>query len=147
MSPVDRCSVHFRFSGPALDVDALLTRARPSGAHEVWRRGDPLDGGRHARTSGIQIEVGDFDEVVDGVGAVEAFVDAEAAFLAAVGASAAGETLAVMAIALWVRADEPVGVTFEPDLLARLGSAGLAVEVTGYPTEDADGPEHSERGT
>jgi hypothetical protein len=148
MSPVDRCSVHFRFSGPALDVDALLAGARPAGAHEVWRRGDPLDGGQRARTSGLQIEIGDFEDAADGVEAVEGFVGAEAAFLAAVGAAATGETLAVLAFALWVRADEPVGVTLEPDLAARLASAGLAVEVTGYPTADDDSPEsYGERGT
>jgi hypothetical protein len=133
---VDRYSAHFRFSGPLLDVDALAARARPSSAHEIWRRGDVLDEGQRARTSGVQVEIGDFDDMTACIAAVDFFLEAEAAFLAAVTALATDETMSVVAIALWVHADEPVSVALEPELLARLGHAGMAIEVTGYPTSE-----------
>ena len=53
--------------------------------HEVWHRGDPLDEGQRARTSGVQIEIVDHHDAADVVEAIDAFLDAESAFLAAVG--------------------------------------------------------------
>jgi hypothetical protein len=42
----------------------------------------------------------------------------------------------VVSCALWVGADEPVGLTLPAALLARLAAARITVEVTGYPVED-----------
>lgn len=131
----ERCSVHFRFSGPMLDVEPLVARARPTGVHETWKRGEPLPGGRQATTSGVQIEIGDFEDVGEAVDAIGAFVDAETAFLDAVGSTSTGETLAAIAVALWIYGDQPVEVSFDPDLLARLARAGITIEVTGFPRE------------
>ena len=89
-------------------MDALLALARPSGAHEVWHVGDVLDEGQRARTSGVQIEVVDHHDAVDVVEAIDAFLDAESAFLGAVGRSATDEAQSVLACALWVYGDEPV---------------------------------------
>ena len=133
MMPVELYSVHYRISGPSLDVDALLAASRPAGAHEVWHRGDPLDQGHLARTSGVQIEVIDHHDEADVVEAIDAFVDAESAFLAAVGRFASEETQSVLACALWVRADEPVSLALPPDTLRRLAESGVAFEVSGYP--------------
>jgi len=133
MTPVEHYSVHYRISGPSLDVDALLAAARPAGAHEVWHRGDPLDGDQHARTSGVQIEVVDHHDAADVVDAIEAFLDDESAFLAAVGRVATEETQSVLACALWVYADEPVSLAVPPATLRRLAEAGVTLEVSGFP--------------
>jgi hypothetical protein len=133
----DRYSVHFRVSGTELDVDALVARARPAGAHELWRRGELMgDEGHVARTSGLQIEVVDAADDAAVADAVDAFLDAEAGFLAAAAGAAGDETLAVLPCALWVGADAPVGLTLPAALLERLATARIAVEVTGYPVED-----------
>jgi hypothetical protein len=133
----DRYSVHFRVSGPELDVDALIARARPAGAHEVWRRGELMgDEGHVARTSGLQIDIVDAADAASVADALEAFLDAEAGFLGVVATVAGDETPATISCALWVGADEPVTVALPAALLARLGAAGIAVEVTGYPVED-----------
>jgi hypothetical protein len=141
MMSVELYSVHYRISGPSLDVEALLAAARPAGAHEVWHRGDPLDQGQRARTSGVQIEVIDHHDSADVVEAIDAFVDAESAFLAAVGRFASEETQSVLACALWVRADEPVSLALPPETLRRLAESGVAFEVSGYPelTIESDG--------
>jgi hypothetical protein len=135
---MERYSVHFRMSGPALDVDALLAAARPSGAHEVWRRGDLLDQGHSARTSGLQVEIVDADEPAAVVEAIDAFLDAEAAFLQAARRFTSDETLSVVACALWVYEEEPTGLLLPPELLARLAEAEIGVDVSGYPTEGED---------
>ena len=136
MTAIERLSVHYRFSGPALDVDALLAAATPAGAHESWRRGDPLDGGQRARTSGVQVEIGDFEDAGEAVDAIEGFLDNEAPFLAAAARAAGDETLSALAIALWVYEDESAGIGLAPELLQRLSRAGIAVEVTGFPRAD-----------
>ena len=136
MTLVERYSVHYRISGPSLDVDGLLAAARPAGQHEVWHRGDPLDEGQRARTSGVQIEVVDHDDAADVLEAIEAFLDDESAFLAAVGRVATEETQSVLACALWVYADAPVSLAVPPETLRRLAEAGVALEVSGYPRTD-----------
>jgi hypothetical protein len=136
MTEIERVSVHFRMSGPALDVDALLAAARPAGAHEVWRRGDPLDDGHRAKTSGVQVEILDHHDPAEVAPALEAFLDEEAAFLAAVRRFTSDETLAAVGCALWVYAGEPTSLSLPPDLLARLGAEGVTLEVNGYPRED-----------
>jgi hypothetical protein len=136
MTPVERFSVHYRISGPSLDVDALVALARPSGMHEVWHRGDVLDQGHHARTSGVQIEIVDHHDAADVVDAIDAFLDDEAGFLAAVARVATDETQSVLACALWVYADDPVTLGVPPETLRRLAEAGVALEVTGYPHEE-----------
>jgi hypothetical protein len=136
MTPVELYSVHYRISGPSLDVDALLTAARPAGPHEAWHRGDPLDGGERARTSGVQIEIADHHDAADVLEAVEAFLDDESAFLAAVGRVATEETQSVLACALWVYADDPVSLAVPPETLRKLAEAGVALEVTGFPRID-----------
>ncbi|MBK5298426.1 MAG: hypothetical protein JJE40_14840 [Vicinamibacteria bacterium] len=142
MTPVQRYSVHYRISGPSLDVDALLAVARPASAHEVWRRGDVLDEGQRARTSGIQIEIVDHHEAADVIAAIDAFLDVESAFVAAVRRVASDETPSVLACALWVYADEPVGLTLPVETMRALANADITLEVSGYPREeDADNDE------
>ena len=137
MAERDRYSVHFRVSGPELDVDALVARARPAGAHEVWRRGELMgDEGHVARTSGLQIDLVDAADDGAVADAVEAFLDAEEAFLKVVSGIVDDETPAVLSCALWVAAVEPVTLTLPAALLARLAAARITVEVTGYPVED-----------
>ena len=137
MAERDRYSVHFRVSGPELDVDALTARARPAGAHEVWRRGEPVgDEGHVARTSGLQIEIVDASDDAAVADAVDAFLDAESVFLGVVATVAGDDTPATLSCALWVGSLEPVTLTFPTSLLARLAAAGIAVEVTGYPVEE-----------
>jgi len=136
MTPVELYSAHYRISGPSLDVDALLAAARPAGVHEVWHRGDPLEGGQRARTSGVQIEIVDHHDAGDVLEAIEAFLDGESAFLAAVGRVANEETQSVLACALWVYADAPVSLAVAPETLRRLAEAGVALEVSGYPRVD-----------
>jgi hypothetical protein len=136
VTAMERYSVHYRMSGPVLDVDALLAVARPAGVHEVWRRGDALDEGHHARTSGVQVEIVDADDPAAVVEAIDAFLDAEVDFLSAVGRFASDETLSVVACALWVYEDEPTGLLLPPELLARLAEAGIGVDVSGYPREE-----------
>lgn len=133
----DLYSVHFRLSGPALDVDAVVAAARPAGACDVWRRGEPMEGAASAaRTSGLQVEIGDFDDEIDALAAIEAFLDAEAAFLTAASRFASDESPAVLACALWVYADEPVGLSLPPDLLERLAASGIGLEIQAYPRAD-----------
>lgn len=130
-------SVHYRLSGPTLDVDAVVAAARPAGACEVWRRGEPMEGAGHpARTSGLQVEIGDFDDEVDALSAIEAFLDAEAAFLTAASRWADEESPTVLACALWVYADEPVGLSVPPALLERLAALRIGLEVQAYPRAD-----------
>lgn len=136
MTPVELYSVHYRISGPSLDVDALLAAARPVGTHEVWHRGDVLDQGHHARTSGVQIEVIDHHDAADVVEAIDAFVEAELEFLSAVGRFASEETQSVLACALWVYGDAPVSLALPLETLRRLVDAGVALEVSGYPRTD-----------
>ena len=136
MTPPELYSVHYRISGPSLDVDALLAAARPSSVHEAWRRGDVLEEGQRARTSGVQIEVVDSHDAADLVDAIDAFLDAEAAFLAAVRRSATDEAQSVLACALWVYGDEPVSLHLPVEILRRLAEAGVALEVSGFPRID-----------
>lgn len=136
MTPVERYSVHYRISGPSLDVDALVAVARPVGTHEMWHRGDVLAEGHRARTSGVQVEVIDHHDAADVVEAIEAFVEAEAAFLSAVSRFASEETQSVLACALWVFADEPVALAVPPETLGRLAREGIVLEVSGYPRSD-----------
>jgi hypothetical protein len=117
-------------------VDALLAAARPSGAHEVWHRGDALDEGQRARTSGIQIEVIDSHDAADVVDAIDAFLDAEAAFLGAVTRASIDDAQSVLACALWVYGDEPVPVQLPVETLGRLAKAGVSLEVSGFPRTD-----------
>jgi hypothetical protein len=138
MTERDRYSVHFRVSGPTLDVDALVAAARPNGTHEIWRRGELVgDEGHVARTSGLQIELVDAAEEADALYAIDAFLDAESSFLSVLGRVVGDETQAVISCALWVVGDEPVSVTLPSALQARLAAAGLSLEVTGYPIEGA----------
>lgn len=136
MTSVELYSVHYRISGPSLDVDALLAAARPSGAYEVWRRGDALDQGHQARTSGVQIEVIDHDEAADVVEAIDTFIDAESAFLSAVRRFASEETQSVLSCALWVYGDEPVSLALPVETLRSLAQAGVTLEVSGFPRSD-----------
>jgi len=136
MPQVDLYSVHYRVSGPSLDVDALLAVTRPSGAHEVWHRGDLLDEGQRARTSGVQIEVIDHHDAADVVDAIEAFLDAESAFLGEVVRSASDEAQSVLACALWVYGDEAVGLSLPAETLRRLADLGVSLEVSGFPRID-----------
>jgi hypothetical protein len=138
MTERDRYSVHFRISGPDLDVDALVAVARPNGTHEIWRRGELVgDEGQVARTSGLQIELADAAEETDVLDAMHAFLDVEASFIAALARAVTDDTHAVIACALWVVGDEPVSLTLPPALHERLAAAGLSLEVTGYPIEGA----------
>ena len=136
MTPAELYSVHYRISGPSLDVDALLAAARPSSVHEVWHRGDVLDEGQRARTSGVQVEIVDSHDAADLVDAIDAFLDAEAAFLGAVRRSATDEAQSVLACALWVYGDEPVSLHLPVEILGRLAEAGVALEVSGFPRID-----------
>lgn len=136
MTTVERYSVHYRISGPSLDVDALLAVARPSGAHEVWHRGDLLDQGQCARTFGVQIDIVDHHDAADVIEAIGTFLDDESEFLAAVGRVATDETQSVLACALWVYADEPASLALPPELLARLAGSGVTLDVSGYPREE-----------
>lgn len=136
MTPVELYSVHYRISGPSLDVDALLAAARPVGAHEVWHRGDALEQGHHARTSGVQIEVIDHHDAADVVEAIDAFVEAELEFLSAVGRFASEETQSVLACALWVYGDEPVSLALPVETLQGLARAGVTLEISGFPRTD-----------
>lgn len=136
MTPVEHYSVHYRISGPSLDVDGLLAAARPSGAYEAWHRGDALDEGQRARTSGVQIEIVDHHDAADVVDAIEAFLDAESDFLAAVVTLASEDTQSVIACALWIYADEPVSLPLPVETLRRLAEAGVALEVSGFPRID-----------
>ena len=136
MTPVEHYSVHYRISGPSLDVDALLAVARPAAPYEVWRRGDVLDEGRQARTAGLQIEIVDHHEEADVVEAIDAFLDIESPFLAAVRRVASDETPSVLSCALWVYADEPVGLTLPVETMRALARADIALQVSGYPRID-----------
>jgi hypothetical protein len=132
----ERYSVHFRVSGPELDVDALVAVARPNGTHELWRRGELVgDEGQVARTSGLQIELTDAADDAQVLDAIEAFFDTESAFLAALARVTTDDTHAVISCALWVLGDEPVTLTLPPALHGRMAAAGLSLEVTGYPIE------------
>ena len=138
MTSPERYSVHYRISGPSLDVDALVAAARPSGAHEVWHRGDVIERGQRARTSGVQIEVVDHHDAGDVVEAIDEFLETEAAFLAAVARIATDEAESVLACALWVYADEPVSLAIPPGTLRRLADRGVALEVSGFPRDGDD---------
>ena len=138
MAERERYSVHFRASGPDFDVDALVAAARPTGAHEVWRRGEFVDDEGHvAHTSGLQIELVDASEEADVPAAIESFLDTELRFLTALAGMMSDDSHAVVSCALWVLGDEPVSLMVSPALLGRLGAAGLSLEVTGYPIETA----------
>ena len=136
MTPAERYSVHYRISGPSLDVDALLKVARPLAPCEVWHRGDLLDEGQRARTSGVQIEIVDDDDAADVLEAIETFLDDESVFLEAVNRVATEEAQSVLACALWVYADDPVSFGLPPEMLRRLAEAGVVLEVSGYPRID-----------
>jgi len=138
MTPAERYSVHYRISGPSLDVDALIASARPSGTHEVWHRGDVIEQGQRARTSGVQIEVVDHHDAADVIEAIDGFLEAEAGFLAAVARIATDEVESVLACALWVYADEPISLAIPPDTLRRLADRGVAIEVSGFPRDGDD---------
>jgi len=139
MAQPDRYSVHFRVSGPDLDVDALTAAGRPRGAHEVWRRGELVgDEGHVALTSGLQIELVDAADEADVLDALDAFLETEAAFLAALARVPTDETLSVLACALWVGGDEPVSLTLPAPLAARVAAAGISIEVTGFPVGDTE---------
>lgn len=138
MTPNERYSVHYRISGPSLDVDALIAAARPLGAHDVWHRGDVLEHGRRARTSGVQIEIVDHHDVADVLEAIDAFLETEAGFLAAVARIATDEAESVLACALWVYADEPVSLAILPETLRRLADRGVMLEVSGFPRDGDD---------
>ncbi len=131
---VERLSAHYRFSGATLDVDALLSAARPAGSHEVWHRGETIADGHVTSTAGVQIEIGDFTEAADAVEAIDAFLDDESTFLSAVRRFATDEMLSVVAVALWVADDEPVEILVPPEFLVRIAEAGVTLTVTGYPT-------------
>ena len=134
MAERERYSVHFRVSGPEFDVDALVAAARPTGAHEVWRRGELVgDEGHVAHTSGLQIELVDASEEDDVPAAIETFLDTEVPFLSALVRVTSDETHAVVSCALWVLGGEPVSLTLPSLLLTRLAAAGLSFEATGYP--------------
>jgi hypothetical protein len=138
MTERDRYSVHFRISGPDLDVDALVAAARPNGTHEIWRRGELVgDEGQVARTSGLQIELADAAEEADVLDAMDAFLDVEASFIVALARVVTDDTHAVVACALWVVGNEPVSLSLPPALHERLAAAGLSLEVTAYPIEGA----------
>lgn len=132
---MERFSAHYRISGPLLDVDALLAAASPAGPHDHWRRGAPLDDGRPALTSGVQIEIGDYDDGDALTEALEAFLDTDAAFVAAARRFANDDVLCVLACAVWVYPEEPATLSLPPELLARLAEAGVLVEVSGYPVD------------
>lgn len=136
MTSTERFSVHYRVSGPSLDVDGLLAAARPRGAHEVWHRGDVLEPGQRARTSGVQIEVVDHDDAADVVEAIDEFLETQADFLAAVARVATDEAQSVLACAMWVYADEPVSLPLPSETLRRLADCGVALEVSAFPTAD-----------
>lgn len=138
MTPPERYSVHYRISGPSLDVDALLAVSRPRGAHEVWHRGDVLDQGQRARTSGVQIEIIDHHDAADVLEAIDEFLETEARFLASVVRIATDEAESVLACALWVYADEPISLALPPDTLRRLSDKGVALEVSGFPRDGDD---------
>ena len=89
-----------------------------------------------ARTAGVQVEVIDHHDAADVVEAIEAFVEAEAAFLSAVSRFASEETQSVLGCALWVFADEPVALAVPPETLGRLAREGIVLEVSGYPRTD-----------
>jgi len=136
MTPIERYSVHYRISGPSLDVDALLAVARPSSAHEVWHRGDAIDERHRTHTAGVQIDFVDYHEAADVIEAIEAFLDTEHVFLAAVARVATEETPSVLSCALWVYADAPVSLSVPNETMRRLADAEITLEVSGYPRID-----------
>lgn len=129
----DRYGASYSIYGD-VDVDALLSVARPWAPCRVWRKGDPVAGGRVATTAGVTIDVGaDRDRVEP---AILRFLLEDRVFLAAAAQLVSHAVRSVLTCRMRVGATAPSHVRLSPTALTQLAAARVELEVAGYPPAD-----------
>jgi hypothetical protein len=121
-----------------VDVDALLSVVKPWAPFRVWRKGDPVAGGRVAATAGVAIDIGEDRDRVEP--AILRFLLEERVFLTAASKLVSHGVRSVVTCRMWVYATLPSQVTLSPTALTQLAAARVELEVVGYPCADHPHP-------
>jgi hypothetical protein len=117
----------------------LLAVAQPSAPFEVWRKSEPVGGGRRtAKTAGVTIDICDDRASVEP--AVLRFLMEERAFLTAAARFVSPTSWSLLTCRMWVYAAVPSQVVLAPTTVVQLAAARVALEVVGYPCADHPGP-------
>jgi len=137
----NRFSTHYSLWGTKLNLDRLLTDARPHADYEVWRRGDPTALETPAVTAGLRIEVFDGNSAEALETAVKRFVKREARFLQAARSRARTIDHSGLTTMISVGSSEeiPIGLELSAFLLGVIAKAQVAWTVTVSVFADATG--------
>ena len=130
-----RFSTTYTLYGRHLDLDELFLKARPQGAYEEWRRGEPGVLGPNA-TSGLRMEVMKGRSNAALFRAAVSFLEREQSFLKAAARVTGSKTWSVLSTALYVHETGPVTLSLPKNLLALASRNGVGWSVTGYPCSD-----------
>lgn len=123
--------------GGALDPEAIVAKHGLQADADTWKAGDVGRCSRVHDDAGFVLAISRSSSKQELVESLWRFVEEGDGLLADLAAAGAR---VLVDIGLMVYAMSPRGVTFEPDLLARLGARGVALEVSGYPCSDDDEP-------
>jgi hypothetical protein len=129
----DQLATDFSVSGPRLDVDRLVRKARPGVRRSVWHRGDATEFGEEP-TSGFRMPVFRGGSVASLQRAIAQFLRREAALLKEVRRLAGPGVSVDLSTAVFVRIFHvPIGVSLSARLLRDLGEAGISWSVLSVP--------------
>lgn len=141
--PDDRFITSYSIWGAQLDIERLLTTARPTAKHRVWRRGDPTVLGTPAVTSGLTICVfhGSSESALHA--AVNRFLKREGPFLKVARhlTRAGAHSGLTTFISVGSSEETPVGLELSAILLGLLAKAGMTWTVTASVFADCSRPE------
>jgi hypothetical protein len=144
--PDDRFITSYSIWGTRLDIERLLTTARPTAKNKVWRRGDPTVLGTPAVTSGLTIWVfhGSSESALHA--AVKRFLKREARFVrvARHRTRAGAHSGLTTFISVGSSEEIPVGLELSAPLLALLAKAGVTWTVTASVFADGSRPDVGE---
>ncbi len=122
-------SAVLRVSGAALDVDRLLA-ARACQADRAWQKGSLDRHGRTRLTSAFNLSIIEAASAAQLRDAVHDFLTSKTAFLTDIrDAGGACE----LDLGVMVGPERMISFHLEPELLASLAAAGIALHVTAYP--------------
>jgi hypothetical protein len=136
----DRFDLSYSIYGKSLDVDALLSKARPSRAARVWHSGERRGATRTSKTAGVRCDIAQCHTADEVLSALREFLVAERRFLESAASYKTPGTQSVLTCVMWVYAVVPSTVALPPDAMRALADLDIEWVTTGYPCGDLAGP-------
>ncbi len=128
----DQFATDYSISGDTLEVDLLLSQARPVSSHRVWRVGAMTEFGP-ARVSGVRIVIFQGGSLRGLHDAVRDFLKREQAFLEAARGFLRGNVASGLCTSVTVLADHlPIQVDLSPSLLRDVAAYEVGWSFMGF---------------